>query len=271
MLGLAAVSILLAWGYFRRFALSRPPIGVFSLGDVVAMLVGVVLVPYLYLLLPPGVVVALLGLGMLSVLALMAEPVLRVRALRWLVVVALLGADVWVTIGLDAGSPARYLANDLVLLLAVVGTSNLWAQSGLRARDVTVLGAGLALYDLVFTALLPTTDDLFRRLAGLPFAPLVAWPAGTTGQWLAIGLGDLLLAAVCPLALRKAFGRPAGFVGLLVALGVVGGLLALPLAGTFPVMVVLGPLMVIQYIWWIRRRGTERTTWQYLQAEPRPA
>jgi hypothetical protein len=56
-----------------------------------------------------------------------------------------------------------------------------------------------------------------------------------------------------------------------VALGAIAALLALPLAGTFPVMVVLGPLMVIQYVWWIRRRGTERTTRQYLQAEPRPA
>ena len=38
---------------------------------------------------------------------------------------------------------------------------------------------------------------------------------------------------------------------------------------TFPVMVVLGPLMVAQYLTWIWQRGTERTTWQYLQAEPR--
>jgi hypothetical protein len=44
----------------------------------------------------------------------------------------------------------------------------------LRARDAAVLGAGLAAYDFVFTALLPTTDDLIRRLADLPFAPIVA-------------------------------------------------------------------------------------------------
>src|SRR5439155_17604804 len=29
-----------------------------------------------------------------------------------------------------------------------------------------------------------------------------------------------------------------------------------------------GPLMVAQYLFWARRLGTERTTWQYLQAEP---
>ena len=33
-------------------------------------------------------------------------------------------------------------------------------------------------------------------------------------------------------------------------------------------MVVLGPLMVLQYAYWRRRCGKERTTWQYLQAEP---
>jgi hypothetical protein len=35
----------------------------------------------------------------------------------------------------------------------------------------------------------------------------------------------------------------------------------------FPVMVVLGPLMMLQYAYW-RHRRQERTTWQYLQAEP---
>jgi hypothetical protein len=38
--------------------------------------------------------------------------------------------------------------------------------------------------------------------------------------------------------------------------------------GLFPVMVVLGPLMLLQYLYWRRRRGQERTMWQYLQEEP---
>jgi hypothetical protein len=68
--------------------------------------------------------------------------------------------------------------------------------------------------------------------------------------------------------MRKAFGRPAGLAALLLALAAIGTLLALPLQGYFPVMVVLGPLMVLQYLYWRRRRGRERTTWQYLQEEP---
>ncbi len=80
-----------------------------------------------------------------------------------------------------------------------------------------------------------------------------------------IGLGDLLLATVFPLVLRKAFGRPAGITAIGLALAAIGMLLALPLQGVFPMMVVLGPLMGLQYLFWSRRRGQERTTWQYLQ------
>jgi hypothetical protein len=76
----------------------------------------------------------------------------------------------------------------------------------------------------------------------------------------------VLLATVFPLVMRKAFGCSAGMIAL--ALAAIGTLLALPLQGAFPVMVVLGPLMMLQYLFWRRRCGRERTTWQYLQEEP---
>jgi hypothetical protein len=141
----------------------------------------------------------------------------------------------------------------------------------MRARDLAVLAGALVVYDFVATSLLPLTDALIDRLAGLPFTPVVAWPTGD-GRWLGLGLGDLLLATLAPLVLRKAYGRAAGLVALALALGTVGGLLALPALGlftaTFPVMVVLGPLIVLQYAYWARRRGPERTTRQYLRDEP---
>jgi len=34
-------------------------------------------------------------------------------------------------------------------------------------------------------------------------------------------------------------------------------------------MVLLGPLIVLHYLYWRWRAGPERTTWQYQQAEPR--
>src|SRR5262252_4714975 len=45
-------------------------------------------------------------------------------------------------------------------------------------------------------------NDLIGRLAGLPFAPMITWASGTN-KWLGIGLGDLLLAAVFPLVMRR--------------------------------------------------------------------
>jgi hypothetical protein len=204
---------------------------------------------------------------MLSVLASTTEPLLRPRALRWLVLLGLLGADAAAAWLLPRDSPARPLANDVVLLLVIVGASNVWAQSGVRARDAAVLGLGLPVYDGMATSVLGQTGDLLRHVANGPFAPLVAWPLGPAEHWEAIGLGDLLLVASFPLVLRKAFGRSAGLLGLAVALGVLVTLLALPLAGTFPVMVVLGPLMALQYVGWMRSTGGERTTWQYQYAE----
>ncbi len=271
VLSLATAPVVLGWGYFRRYAVTRPPIGVVSLGDVAVMVVAIVLVPYLYLALPRSVVAGLLAAVMLSALGFTLEPVLRHRWAVWGVALLLVGADIAATVAHRAQSPLALAVNDLVLVLAIVGVANLWAQSGLRARDASLLAAFLVAYDAVATGYQPLTGDLVRRLADLPFAPLLAWGTGD-GHWLAIGLGDLLLATVFPLVLRKAFGRTAGLLALGLCLGTIGTLLALSVMGhltgtSFPVMVVLGPLLVAQYAAWAWRRGRERTTWQYLQGE----
>jgi hypothetical protein len=137
----------------------------------------------------------------------------------------------------------------------------------MKARDAALLGGMLALYDVVFTTQLSVMNDLLARLATLPFSPQLVWPTGEA-QWVGLGLGDLLLAAVFPLVMRKAFSQTAGLIACILSIGVVAGLLGLAglgvLEGGFPVMVVLGPLMVMQYAWWAHRRGAERTTVQYL-------
>jgi hypothetical protein len=127
------------------------------------------------------------------------------------------------------------------------------------------------LYDLLFTSVLPLMADLFVHLGSLPFAPQVAWPL-PDGRVLAIGLGDLLLAAVFPLVMRKAYGTTAGAWALGLTVAAFAAVLLLPVAlpslAIFPVMVVLGPLMAVQVWRWRRRVTVERTTWQYRQAEP---
>jgi hypothetical protein len=103
--------------------------------------------------------------------------------------------------------------------------------------------------------------------------PVLVWPMGSE-HWLGIGLGDLLFATVGPLVYRKAFGRTAGVVAILIAVGAVGAVFLAGvldwLPGIFPVMVVLGPLLVAQYLVWFRITGHERTTAQYLDEDPLP-
>jgi hypothetical protein len=267
--GVAAV--LLAWLYFRRFRMVRPPIGVYNLSDIAIMVAAIVLVPYLYLALPAWMVAGLLLVGTLSILYFTCEPVLPVRWATWLATATLAGADVAAMLAFGPHSTLFFAINNLVLVLTVVGATNLWVQSGMKARDAAILGVALSIYDFIATWMLPLMDNLFTHVAGLPFTPMVVWPMNGAGLWLGIGLGDLLMAAAFPLVMRKAFGRPAGIVAILIGLGVLGILILSPalglLAKSFPVMIVLGPLMALQYGYW-RRRGEEQTMWQYLQHEP---
>ena len=266
VLGCTASALLGSWAYFRCYQVSHPPIGVFNLTDIALMVVFIILVPLLYLLLPLWLAATLLLLVALSILYFVWEPMLHARWAIWLAALTLLALDSAAAFLFGTNQNAFFAVNNLVLLLIVVGATNLWAQSGMKARDAALLGAFLSLYDFIATSRLPLTSDLVTRLSGLPLAPQVAWSSEHT-LW-GIGLGDLLLATVFPLVMRKAFGRPAGLVALALALAAIGTLLALPLQGLFPVMVVLGPLQVLQYLYWSRRRGQERTTRQYLQEEP---
>lgn len=274
----AALAVVLSWLYFRRYAMARPPIGVLNFGDVVFMVGAIIVVPLLYLALPLWLVAALLGVSALSAVYFTLEPVLRARAAIWLAALGLVAADVATAATFGATGTPFFAVNNVVLVLTAVGVTNLWAQSGMKARDVAALAAALTVYDFVATWQLPLMTDLFGRLAGLPFAPMVAWvvgpiasptndPSGAT-LWLGLGLGDLLLAAVFPLVSRKAFGRRAGLSALALALGTLAAILSLPLQEAFPVIVVLGPLIVLHYALWRRFRGRERTTREYLQAEP---
>jgi len=277
LFALTTLVVVLGMAYFRRYAMTRPPLGVMTLGDVAFMLGAIILVPYLYLHLPGWLVTTLFAIGALGLLQLLFEPMVSRpwrRWLPWMLSAVLIAADI--LLARQGGTEqVPYLAvNNVVLLLTAIAVTNVWAQSGLRARDLAILAAALALYDLIATSVLPLTNELIARLAGLPFTPMLAWPL-PDGQWAGIGLGDLLFASVGPLVVRKAFGRTAGLVAIVVVLTAVAliflaGILGL-LPGTVPVMVLLGPLLVVQYLVWIRVKGQERTMAEYLRDEPRPA
>ncbi len=120
----------------------------------------------------------------------------------------------------------------------MIGITNLWAQSGMQARAVAILGGVLTVYDLTATTLLPLMSEMITRLAGLPLGPQLAWPSGAGGPAL-IGLGDLLMAAVFPLVMRRSYGAVAGRVALVAAAATPAGLLLLPISTLFPIMVVV--------------------------------
>jgi hypothetical protein len=266
LVGAATVA---AWIYFRRFELMRPPIGVFDWHDVVFMLVAIVVVPVAYLALPRAVVGTVLCLLALNIFYFGFEPVLRLRPLIWLAAVGLVATDVVVSLTVHAGASWVLAVNDVELVALAVFVTNMLVQSGMRARDLAFVVSGLAVYDVIATTFLGLMGDLLRRLATLPFAPLVAWREG--GQWLAVGLGDLLMVVLAPLVLRKAFGRTAGIVSAVTSVAAVAGMLAALRLGWYsraiPAMVVLGPLLLPQYAWWRLRCGGERRTWEYLEIE----
>jgi hypothetical protein len=270
--GFVVLAQALSWSYFRRYQVTRPPIGVFNLGDVAFMLAGVVIVPPLYLVLPVWLVMALLVIGLSTVIYLVWEPVVRARWAIWLITFVCVAADGAAAASAGTQSQPFMAVNNVLQVMAAVGVAVLWAQSGMKARDAAVLGAALAVYDYVFTARLPLMQDLTLRLSNLPYAPQLAWPLAGAVSPLSLGLGDLLLALVFPLVMRKAFGRPAGLAALTITLIVLAGLLASfygsLLQGTFPVMVVLGPLMAAQYWYWRRRCGRERAWRTYQLVEP---
>jgi hypothetical protein len=270
--GLASVAVAFAWLYFRRFEVQRPPLGVFNGADVVLLFVMIVALPFLYLALPSWLVgVVFCGLA-LNLFYFALEPVVRRRAMLWTAALSLIAADVVARVIVGGGSWSSVIVNDVELIVIGAVAANMLAQGGMRTRHLGLTAAMLALYDVLATSRTDLMGRLIAHLAALPYAPLIVWPDGD--RFLGLGLGDVLMMALAPLVLRKAFGRRAGILAAAVGIAVAGGLLAAVTAGAFsrsiPVMTVLGPLVLVQIGVWRMHAGHERTTFEYLQAEPAP-
>ncbi|MGS2644196.1 hypothetical protein [Streptosporangium sp. G12] len=275
-----AAAILLGVLYFLRVRMERPPVGVYTLGDVMIMVTAVLVIPVVYLALPSSAVATVLGLMTVFAIQMTLAPLLPGR-------VALLvafGAAALDLVLFLSGSSAATAWNNVLLLILVIGVCNLYVQSGIKARDVAVFALLLAGYDLVATALLPMMGDFLRKVIDLPFAPVFAWWGGP--QPVVIGLGDVLMFVLWTLVSFKAFGREAGWsaagVSLVLAATLVLAMRTGLLTEPFPLMVPAGPLMALQYLIWRRVRGPERTTAAYqasreaiappaLQSPARPA
>lgn len=261
------------WAYFRRVRINRPPIGVINLRDTLILITALVLMPYLYLALPLGAVTVLLGVVVLTLLHMTLEPILPQTTLLWGVCLALLTTDIVLAVVQGVTNASFLLTNNLILTIMIVGAANLWAQSGMKARDVAVLATALTVYDVIATWHLTVMTDVIERLSQLPLVPVVAWGLSDPQTSLRLGIGDLILLTVGPLVFRKAYGRKAGLFALGSGLVVVAAILALLTTAvvpvSIPVMAALGPVLVGQYWYWRRVHGAERTTTEYLLCEPR--
>ena len=273
-LGLLVAAVAVSAAYLRRYQVERPPVGVYTFGDIVVMSAAIVAVPVLYLHVPPAAVSTAFGLVTLIVVRVLLQPIVG-GPRATLATLALLVGDASLSLlhGRAGGWLDAYVVlNDLVLVVAVCAIANLYAQAGMKAAHVAALAAMLGIYDYIATAVLPTTDDLVARLAGHPFSPqiVVGW-----GRWQAgVGLGDALLAVVWVLVVGKAYGRAMGGVGAFLTLGSLAGIMACFVTGTLsrpvPAMVLMSPLILAQWGFCRRRYGPERTTREWRMGLPAP-
>ncbi|MGI8665928.1 MAG: hypothetical protein ACR2N4_07850 [Jatrophihabitans sp.] len=260
---LVAVLVWCAAGYLRRYRPPRPPIGVYRWSDIAVMIASVVVAPFGYLALPRIVVAVIFGVVLLFAIQLMLAPICggRPATAIALVLVGLTGvADL-------AGHAMLVVAGtDAALFLALIGVANLWAQSGMRAVQVAALAGLLAGYDLLATGLTDMMSRFAHELNGLPYAPVFALTSGPAA--VSIGLGDLLMLVLYPLVATRCYGRRAGIIAAAAGVASVGLLDLLFALGTLstavPFLTVLGPVIVIQQLYWRRRYPVERPVVNWL-------
>ncbi|MET7462383.1 hypothetical protein [Nonomuraea sp. NPDC005501] len=247
---LIALAIVLAGLFLTRYAIPRPPVGRFVGADIAVMVVALVAMPFAYLHIPVGIVVTVFGVVVFTFAQLTLAPVIGGRA-------AAISAGL-----LCCGDVAAYFAgwtqavlvlNDVAVLLLVVGAVNLWVQTAITPAQVAALAAALTCYDTLATGLSSLTLDFVTRLDGLPFAPVLATRYGADPS--IAGLGDCLMLALWPLVAFRWYGRRAGWT----AAGIDAVLLAVMVAaflsgsGAVPLLSILGPLIVVQWLFWRRR------------------
>jgi len=274
LVAVIAVILSAAWLYFRRVRVERPPVGVFNLRDIAFTFLVLVIIPPLYLELPTLTVASVLVLTATSLTYFTVTPVLGRRA-GSLTAVGLAISEVAFSLWGNGQSTGFLVLNDIAVAVLVIGVCNIWAQSGVRARDVVVFACAVGVFDLVATWWMPLMTEFFTRVSALPFAPALA--VGTGDEGVVIGMGDLLFVVLWPLVTAKAFTRRAG---LAAAAGTVGSVVALSVAamtGLFttavPAMFFIAPVILVQYLLFRRRHRTERTMGDYeesVQAPPAP-
>jgi len=272
-LGAPALAVL----YFRRVRLERPALGVFNARDITLVLFFILLLPFLYLVMPSYLLTGMLILTFSSALYMALQPFLRPRYL-WPLIIFLVAGNIVVTrtlMGTMQGWQIYWVFNNIIVLAAVVGVSNLYSQGGMRLRQVAWLSFILAAYDLTFTVFVPISQHLADRFHGQPLDAAMGWVMGSYSSNL--GIGDLLIFALFTICAFKGYGRK-GVIASLAIIAIFGSILPSlsPLvvqqfgrAGigiTIPVQTFFGPVALLTY-YLLRLTGPERSMAQWLSAQ----
>jgi hypothetical protein len=264
------VLALAAWLYMRHLTMDRPPIGVFNRRDILIITVVIMTVPPLYLQLHSIVIAGLFSLVALVILQFTLAPLTRGR-LAWLIALAIVVANIALALrggGGETREPVFFAFNNIVIVVLVLGVANLWAQAGLRAREVFLFAMLLTVYDVVAVTWFPAMVEFFFRVVQLPFAPAVAWGDGP--GLVGVGIGDLLVIALWVVVTEKAYGTRAAILAGASGVAAVGAILMGFWLGwvtePVPAMIVLGPMVVLQYLLLRRIYGPERSTGGYSAA-----
>ncbi len=273
----ALLAPLLSLLYFRRVRLERPALGVFNTRDILLILAFILSLPFLYLILPSFVLTGMLALTFSTALYIALRPFLRPLYL-WPLVAILLVGDIVVTrtlMGTTQGWQIYWVFNNVIVLCAVVGISNLYTQGGMRMRQVVWFSFILGAYDIFFDLVVPVSAHLADRFHGQPLDAAMGWISGSYSANL--GIGDILIFALFTISAYKGFGRKGLFAAILTV-GLFGAimpsfspLVILPLVRggvgiTIPAQTFFGPFAVLTY-YLLRRSGPERSMAQWTSAE----
>src|ERR1039457_1800766 len=256
--------------YLTRIRIPRPTIGRFAGSDVIVMSVMLISMSLLYPHLPTIAIASIFGLVFTTILNSTLTAVLGgPRAIMTTALLLGLAIVSWVS----HENLIMSSASDVVLLACIIGIANTWVQTGASCRHICALVVVLTGYDYLATWVTVLTRVLTERLNGIPLAPILVLPFGKAQ--IAIGVGDVLVATVWPLVLTKSYGRGHAAVGATIGISAIAATLAangigwIPQGRDFPVLVLLGPAILLHYLIAFRSNRTERTVaqWRIAMAE----
>lgn len=277
VLGGALLTSVCALLYFQRVRLERPPLGVFNPRDIAMLLFFILVLPFLYLILPSEVLTGLLVLTFVSALYFALRPFLLARYL-WPLLAVVMVANIVITeyfLGTRQGWQVYWVLTSAIVLIASVGVANLYVQGGMNLRHIAWFALILAFYDGFFNLVVPISQKLADRFEGQPLDPSIGF---TIGSYSAnIGLGDLLVFSLFTIAAYKGFGKR-GAIASFIIIGIFGALMPAtsPLVLTVfirqnigiavPAQVFFGPAALVTY-WLLSRRSAERTMGQWVSEQ----